>query len=390
MASLHLQRIWNMALSGIDRVAPRTRLLSRPIRIHISINDLCNLRCPHCLRHTEGVRVNQGALRARELERLEPWFGSAQYVALAGLGEPFLEDDLFETIDKVQRRGATVSIISNGTRIDEAAAERLCGEEPLILNLSVDAATPEVFERVRLGAKFDEVTANIDRLARIKRERGTTFPILSINMTLMRDTLGEVEGVIDLAQRWGIAEIVAQPVMYLPGSPDQSQAITNREAQEALRRAEPHARKAGVRLRYQPLGQSLETQEEDLREGYDFGPETAYAHTDKALPGARKYFCPNLWGQMNIEVLGDMTFCCMADFGLLGNVKDTNPARLWNHPKMVALRKRVLSGDVPDDCRRCFALEHFGRRKMLRLWWQDMKHLLRFCATEWRSRLRGK
>jgi len=375
MGLRHLKRIWNTVLSGVDRVVPRARMLARPMRIHISINDYCNLRCPHCLRHVEGVKVNQNALNASDLKRLEPWFDSALYVALAGLGEPFLQKDLFEVMDLVHRHGATVSLITNATLINEAAARRLCGPMPTILNLSIDAATPAVFERVREGAKFSVVLENLDRLVRIKRETGAIFPILSINMTLLRDTLEEVEGVIDLARRWGVGEIVAQPVMFLPDSPDRSQAVTNREAQEALMRARNRAREAGVRLRYQPVGQSLDTLADDRRAGYDFGPETAYLHADKALPGAQRFFCPNLWNQMNIEVFGDMPYCCMADFGLLGNIRDTAPARLWNHPDMVRLRERILRGDVPDDCRRCFALEHFSRRKMLRLWWQDIKSL---------------
>ena len=53
-------------------------------------------------------------------------------------------------------------------------------------------------------------------------------------MTLMKDTLGEVEAVVDLAKRWQAPVITAQTVMFHADSPDRSQAVTNREAQAAL------------------------------------------------------------------------------------------------------------------------------------------------------------
>ena len=42
-----------------------------------------------------------------------------------------------------------------------------------------------------------------------KKERGTPFPVLNINMTLMRDTIDEIDSVLDLAERWGVAVLVA-------------------------------------------------------------------------------------------------------------------------------------------------------------------------------------
>lgn len=375
MIRRHFHRIWNTALTGPDRLLPRTRLWARPMRIHISVNDFCNLRCPHCLRHVPSVKVDQNRLHLSDLERIAPWFRSALFVAFAGLGEPFLQDDLLDMVDLVHRQGATASIITNATRLDETVADRLCSEKPTILNLSIDAATPEVFEKVRLGARFHEVAANIDRIADTKRRRRSTFPILSINMTLMRDTLAEIEGVVDLADRWGASEVVAQTIIYHPETADRSQKVSNREAQEALRRAHSHAERVGVAIRYLPAGEDFQTVARDAEAGYDYGPDTAYHHRDKALIGEKRFFCPNLWHQMNIDVFGRMMFCCMADFGFLGDIHDTAPERLWNHPDMVALRRRILRGDMPEDCLRCFASEHYGRRKMLRLWIDDMKSL---------------
>jgi len=371
----HLSRITHTLLSGPDRILPRAHLWARPLRMQIAINDFCNLRCPHCLREDPTLPMDQNYLGVDDLRRLAPWFRSAQFVALAGLGEPFLQKDIFDVIGLVQDHGATPSIISNATLLNEETCRRLVGKRPLLMNLSIDAGTPEVFERVRLGAHFAQVVGNLDRLAALRREAGVPFPVMSINMTLMRDTLGEIDAVIDLAQRWGIHHIVAQTIYFSPGQTDHAQAVTNREAQAALAKAQNHAQEAGVNIRYVPVASDFETLVHDEEEGEGFTPSYPFHHEHKAVPGSRRFYCSNLWHQMFVDVLGNMTYCCMADFGTLGNVRDVDPAQLWNHPKMVALRRRLRDGDPPEECRRCFALEQVGLRKMTRMWREEFRPL---------------
>ncbi len=365
----HLLRYANAALSGADRLWPTARLWARPLRMHLAINDFCNLRCPHCLREAPSIKVNQNRLTVEDLRRLAPWFRSSSFVALAGLGEPFLQNDLFDIVELVQAYGATPSIITNATLLDEKACGRLVGPHGLLVNLSIDAGTPEIFEKVRLGARFSQVVENIDRLVALRNQTGHPFPVLSINMTLMRDTLGEIPSVIALARRWGIHHIVAQTVCFVPGQETRDQEISNLEAQQALAQAAPLAAQAGVEIRYVPLASDYETLMRDEQQEQAYQPSYPYHAVPKSAPGgAQRFYCPNLWHQFFVDVFGNMTYCCMADFGILGNIRQSPPEQLWNHPDMVALRRRLLRGDPPAECRRCYALEQWGRSKMWQAW----------------------
>ena len=368
MWSKHIPRIVNTLLSGPDRIIPRARLWARPLRIELDVNNFCNLRCPHCLRESESTPKNTGRLSVQDLQRLAPWFSSAHIVRLGGSGEPFIQKDLFDIIDLVHRHGATVAIITNCTLIDEDAARRLCGPGLMLLHMSIDAGTPEIFEKVRLGAKFDEVVANIDRLVEIKRQTKSIFPILNINMTLMRDTLGEIEAVLDLAKRWGVSELVAQTVTFFGRPADPFQAITNREAQEALARAENKAREAGVRIRYVPLASDFDTLARDEAEGKTTAPGNLYHDHRKTAGSQNSYYCPYIWHHLWIDVHGNVTPCCMADFGKVGNIRDTDPEQIWNSPKMMDLRRSLITGNPPSECRKCCMLDRFGREKMYRIW----------------------
>lgn len=364
----HIPRIVNTVLSGPDRIIPRSRLWAKPLRIEVDVNNYCNLRCPHCLRESPSTPKNCDRLSAADLARVAPWFSAAHIVRLGGTGEPFIQKDLFDIIGLVHRHGATVSLITNCTLIDEDAARRLCGPGLMLLHMSIDAGTPEVFERVRLGAKFSEVVANIDRLAAIKKETRSVFPLLNINMTLMRETLGEIEAVIALAKRWGVVEIIAQTVTFFGRPADLDQTITNREALDALARAEPAAREAGVRLRYVPLASDFESLAQDEAHGARIESGNLYHDHLKTSGSANRFYCPYIWHHMWIDVQGNVAPCCMADFGRVGNIRDKDPEELWNGQKMRDLRKSLITGNPPEECRRCCMLDRFSRGKMTRIW----------------------
>lgn len=358
----HLSRIFHTALSGPDRLLPLARLQARPLRIEIDINNYCNLRCPQCLRNSPRVPVNQAELTRADLERMAPWFESAQMVRLGGTGEPFLHREIADLIDLIHGRNAAVCVITNCTRLDEAMARRLCTRRPLLLNLSIDAGTPEIFEAVRLGAKYAEVVANIDRLVAIKRATGSVFPILNINMTLMRETLGELPQVIALARRWEAPVINAQTVIFFDPEANRDSAISEEEAGEAVAKTMPRAREAGIDLRFFPLSNSAHPSR----------------HRPPAVPG-RHYYCRMIWHHLWVDVAGNVNPCCMADFGAVGNIRDTPLADLWNHPKMVALRRRQMQGDPPAECRPCSMLDVRDLRELFRAWraeWPNLKNML--------------
>jgi len=364
----HRSRILNTAFSGPDRIVPLARLWARPLRIEIDVNNFCNLRCPHCLRNSKKARVGRDQLGVADLRRLAPWFESALMVRLGGSGEPFAQQNICDVIEFIQGYGTAVCVITNCTLLDERTARRLCGPRLSLLDLSIDAATPAVFEKVRLGAKFDGVVANVDRLATIKRETGSIFPVLNVNMTLMRDTLDEIEGVVDLAHRWGAPVLNAQTIMFFDESMDRSQDVTHRDAQAAVARALPNARRAGVEIRYVPLAATFETLAQEEADGGQVASAHPYYDHAKTVSGSKRFYCPMLWHHMWIDVFGNVTACCMADFGTVGNIRDSEPAQIWNHPTLVALRRRLIGGDLPAECRRCSMLEQFSRRKAFRMW----------------------
>lgn len=376
-------RFFNTLLSGVDIGLGRASCLASPLYIQLAVTNACNLRCPHCLRHAPSVSLPKGQLQWEDLKRLEGAFQKTGMVAFAGLGEPLLHPDIFEMIAYVQSFDTAVSLITNGTMVDEKAARAFVGNKPLILNASIDAGSKENFEKLRLGADFEKVRANMERLRDLRDAEKALFPVINLNMTLMKDSLSEIRNVIDLAAEWKAHQVTCQTVFYLPDAPDRSQAVSHREASRALAEAEPYAREKGVTLLYTPTGSDYE----DLLQGEEGGFAPSYANlaeTKGSLEAGQGCFCPNLWRMLMVEVDGEVAYCCMAQhefrekYGSLGRLREGTVMEKWNHPSMRRLRRAIRRGQAPPECRRCYLLDGHCLKTEMRLWkqdWAQTRHL---------------
>lgn len=181
-----------------------TRVTSRPALLTIETTSFCNLRCVMCPQsvHTLGRPRH---LPPETLEKLAPFLRVADTVQLHGIGEPLASASFWAALKHLQP-GCQSSINSNFTLATEEKLVQLVESNLGWVNLSLDAATPQTYLRLR-GVRLDKVLNNIRRLNALKRERGKTNPRLFLNMTLMRENIDEVVRFIELA-----AELEAERV----------------------------------------------------------------------------------------------------------------------------------------------------------------------------------
>jgi MoaA/NifB/PqqE/SkfB family radical SAM enzyme len=94
------------------------------------------------------------------------------------------------------------SINTNLTVLDDRRLANLLDSTVKVVNVSLDAARPETYRKIR-GYSFEEVVGNIRRLVAGRQARGKQTPHLYMNMTLMRSNIEEVLEFIELAASLG-------------------------------------------------------------------------------------------------------------------------------------------------------------------------------------------
>jgi hypothetical protein len=177
--------------------AGRDRAPQLPEIVQIESTNICNARCVFCPR--DEMKRRQGVMDAGLYRKVVDECAALgiRHVRLHNYGEPFVDRQLTEKVAYAKQRGiAEVGVISNGSLIDERVARGVIDAGLDAINISVDASGREVFERTRVGLKYDNVIANIERLVRIRGELGRTHPKLILSF-VRQDNSDEERAFID-------------------------------------------------------------------------------------------------------------------------------------------------------------------------------------------------
>lgn len=139
-----------------------------PRRVIVEPTNACNLRCSYCGNHK---MLRPWTYLPMELYRQlvdEMAELGVPRITLHTIGESTMHPDLPEMVNLAKEAGLVVTLSTNGTLLSQELVERLVAAGPDILNISVDAATPEVFEKIREGVDTGKV---LEGMARLKPTR---------------------------------------------------------------------------------------------------------------------------------------------------------------------------------------------------------------------------
>lgn len=221
-----------------------------PLFLAWQLTNRCGARCITCCEESgpdkawrdELGRDEAVALARRIVESGIP------YVAFGG-GEPLGAPHCWELFELLAAGSVALKIETDGTRIDDAAADHLARLRVQCIQVSVDGATAATHERVRPGSSFDSAISAIRRLA----ARGLAPQLVFVPT---RWNLGEAVAVYDLAVELGCSAFVSGPLMRIGRAAADWDRIACREDewQEAVVGLQRHAqsRKAAPALSIYP------------------------------------------------------------------------------------------------------------------------------------------
>ena len=309
----------------------------------------CNLRCQMCpvqFRPTDAAHGSLAFMPFTEFERVLGQMPALKTLHLQGMGEPLMHPEFFRMVEHASARGIQVSTNTNLTLLSARRA-RLCVQSGLHeLHVSIDAATPEVYERIRVGARFTRVQRHLDLLMQARRESASEHPRVRIVMVLMRQNLAELSGIVRLAHDHGVAAVFVQ---YLCHDYDE----------------------ATLPLRYRPMREFIVEQGLREQDAPDIEHHFAKARVEATrlgvelrLPRPRPHpttqrgaaRCDWPWRGPYISYRGEVMPCCMVgtpDRAQLGDIARHDIAQVWNDTSYRSFREALESDAPPDVCRSC-------------------------------------
>src|SRR6266576_4838434 len=138
-----------------------------PSYIQIEPVGQCNLRCQMCSIQFRQDGSPNGPLAFMAFEqftRIIDQFPNVKELHLQGLGEPMMHPRFFDMVEYAVKKGIKVTTNSNLTLLNNKRAERCVTSGLHCLHISLDGATAETYERIRVRAHFEKVVANLERL----------------------------------------------------------------------------------------------------------------------------------------------------------------------------------------------------------------------------------
>ncbi len=284
-----------------------------PLNLDIEATSACNLRCIMCPRTD---MIDDGTFWKIQMFDFDTYKRLIDEGVRHGLcavkynylGEPTLNKRLVEMIAYAKQAGVIdVMFNTNATRLDDELSRRLIAAGLDKLFFSFDSPYREQYNRIRVGADYDEVLANIKRFMAIRDAMGATRPFTRVSMVRMKENADECEAFRELFEP--IVDAVAF-VDYLDHS-NQS------------------------------------------------NPDRMLVQRG-TLQG--KFCCPQLWQRLFVHPDGVATVCCLDSARELqvGNIFEQSVQDIWLGEKYRQLRELHATGrfeEIPT-CARC-PLAHY-------------------------------
>jgi len=151
-----------------------------PFRLVVETSSVCNLRCPMCPVSLSS-KFTRGKMKFSTFKKVVD--ESASFVSeinLSHRGEPLLNGHLPNMIAYAHEKRIATHLSTNATRLTEELALRLIQSGLSSITFSVDGLKSGAYERIRVGARFDEVMDNIVNFLKMKRRLRSRTPTTTI------------------------------------------------------------------------------------------------------------------------------------------------------------------------------------------------------------------
>ena len=157
-----------------------------PLHLDIEVTSSCNLKCPFCA--TTYSKFNNGYMKWETAKKILDEAGEKGLYACKFnfRGEPLLHKELGRFIKYAKDKGIIdVFFNTNAVFLTEEKARMLIDTGLDRLTISFEGFDKTVYERNRVGANFEEVVANIERLRSLRDKLGVSKPKIRVQTVLI-------------------------------------------------------------------------------------------------------------------------------------------------------------------------------------------------------------
>lgn len=209
-----------------------------PSHVQIILSDLCNQDCHFCAYRMDGgfstekfadefgnKNPNRRIPTEKALEIIEDCAAlGVEAIEFTGGGEPTVHPDWLKIIGRAQELGMQTGLVTNAVKLkDDPVIDKLTW-----LRVSLDAGTPETYERVRKSKAWNKVQSNLQMLGK------KTGPYVGVGFVVTRENYQELFRCAALVKSTGIPYLRVSAMFSTGGADYYEGLIEEIKAQRLL------------------------------------------------------------------------------------------------------------------------------------------------------------
>lgn len=283
-----------------------------PEMVVCGISFICNARCIHC---PNAKTEFKASLKGRDqfmkwgiLRKIADECALYQHCLLrvSSAGEVLIHPEAIEMIEYILNvnRDKNVALTTNGSLLTPDKSARLLKAGIRSIEISVDAATKETYEKIRRGLSFEQVLNNIKDLAKL-RNVGNYKTRIMVSVIEQEANEEEIDEIFKFWERI-VDKVIIRKLLTFKG-------IIPRK-------------------------------------------KKYYSYLPKDVP------CPFLWERVLIDAVGNVRGCVsdLYNVSCIGNIMEQSIAELWQSDIVNKWRQIHLGGkrDKVPVCKECEDLEY--------------------------------
>lgn len=319
---------------------------SPPVCLYLEVTNRCNLLCETCPRTFEDLEA-PADMSWDLFTSIIDQVPDVARVVMHGVGEPLLVKNLPQMIRYLKERGIYTLFNTNGTLLTPRKQRELIETGLDELRVSLDAADATTFLAVRGKDMFNRIVRNISSFTTLQQEMGARTPLVSMWLTGLKETIGQLPDFVRLAADIGVKEVHLQRLVFdeagfgLARSESALFEHTKLEEDEAVGTAQGIAASLGVRLNASGATE----------------PGLSLKASEKEQPWST---CRRPWSLMYFTAHGRALPCCIAPFSArgyenytLGDATQQSLREIWNSSAYRDFRTTLLTDTPPKPCQSC-------------------------------------
>lgn len=319
-----------------QRASRRTAAVNYfPIKLDIENVSRCNFRCTMCQVSGWPNQKRAEDMPFENFKHLIDHQPGLVEIKLQGMGEPILGGETyFNMIKYARKKHIWVRTVTNASMLHlRDNYKNLVDSGANEIQISIDGATKETFEKIRVGSKFEVVRSNCKLINTYAKEKG----IQRIRMwtVVQRENVAELPDLVELAHELGFENMVFS--LNLTDWGQETWSETNR----------------AVTVDH---GLSREMVDQLLSRSRQLGMELTFWNvSDKYDTSSLEKLCA--WPFERSYVSSDMRTspCCMiANPDVIEFGSGNDFADVWKSDAYQKFRQAHLDGDIPAVCAGCY------------------------------------